>query len=398
MTCMAYAMQRCIALPATAGLLAAWNGRKNSTRQTTGRPPVMCEAKQHVVPPLQNLVDGKDYLVFRRAANGKVVRSTLYALLEDVAKPVNRCVMLGEVHDDPVAHKLQEQIVDHCSRLGEPFTLSLEMFETDVQRPLDEYVLKRTIREQDMLQDCRPWGNYQDYRPLVEICRERGFRVVAANAPRRYVSLVARMGEEALIRLVEDDEGKPLLPPLPLGPMSWQYREKFLQTMSPGVRPANKDPDDSSEGCPFIGFKSSDASSEKTMCAQGLWDHTMAFNLAQALRNGSKVVHLCGAFHCAHGLGIPEALPSYMPSNTGPTEHPWLPIDETLSVDRVAPQQPAKTSPPGSCIVVSWPASIAMTLAMEPRWPSSISAIADWTILTEELHERSWPENEGHVS
>lgn len=25
------------------------------------------------------------------------------------------------------------------------------------------------------------------------------------------------------------------------------------------------------------------------------------------------VLHLCGAFHCAHGLGIPEALPRYCP-------------------------------------------------------------------------------------
>lgn len=390
---MASALQRYIGLPAAAGILATWRRRENPNSQSNGKSLVRCDATQK---GLTSLVDGKDYLVFRRATNGQVFRSTLSALLEYAAKPVNRCVLLGEVHDDPVAHKLQEQIVDHCSALGEPFALSLEMFETDVQRPLDEYVLKRRIREQDMLQDCRPWGNYQDYRPLVEICRERGFRVVAANAPRRYVSLVASQGEEALLRLVEDDEGNCLLPPLPLGPPSWQYREKFLVTMSPGVKPANTRPV-SFEGCPFIGFKSNDVSDDM-ISAQCLWDHTMAFKLAQILRSGSKVVHVCGAFHCAHGLGIPEALPNYMPGDVGPTGHPWLPIDDVFLVERVVPQQPAKASPPGCCIIVSWPASVRMTLAMEPCWPSSISAMADWTILTEEQHKRSWPENKGHMS
>lgn len=73
--------------------------------------------------------------------------------------------------------------------------LSLEMFEADVQTVLDEYVLRRAIREQDMLQDARPWRNYaMDYRPLVEYCREQGIRVVAANAPRRYVSLALAGG------------------------------------------------------------------------------------------------------------------------------------------------------------------------------------------------------------
>merc|ERR1719265_2210507 len=149
-----------------------------------------------------------------------------------------------------------------------------------------------------MLQDCRPWGNYRDYRPLVEICRQRGQRVVAANAPRRYVSLVAREGEDALTKLVDDDEAKSLLPPLPLAPPSWQYREKFLQIMSPGVagRPASKEPDDEG-GCPFIGFKAENASSNKTLSAQCLWDHTMALHVAQTLSSGSKVVHVCGAFH-----------------------------------------------------------------------------------------------------
>jgi len=377
---MASALQQCIGIPAVAGLLAAWRGCKSSSGQRTGRSPVRCHEQQHVLP---SLVDGKDYLVFRRAANGQVIRSTLSALLEDASKPVNRCVLLGEVHDDAVAHKLQEHIVDHCSRQEGPFTLSLEMFETDVQCPLDEYVLKRSIREQDMLLDCRPWGNYyQDYRPLVELCRERGVRVIAANAPRRYVSMVAREGQEALSRLANDDEAKRLLPPLPLAPPSWQYREKFLRLMSSGLsHHANKEPDSSVE-CPFIGFQSGDASHDM-MVAQNLWDHTMAFNLAKILSSGSKVLHVCGAFHCANGLGIPEALPRYMPNPAGCTD-----VETPLEGSAFCRSASMKSSPNGSCIIVVWPASVGKTLEMEPRWPSSISAMADWTILTDEHHDQ----------
>jgi uncharacterized iron-regulated protein len=41
------------------------------------------------------------------------------------------------------------------------------------------------------LQDSRPWANYvRDYRPLVEYAKAQGLDVIAANAPRRYVSMV----------------------------------------------------------------------------------------------------------------------------------------------------------------------------------------------------------------
>ena len=66
--------------------------------------------------------------------------------------------------------------------------LSLEMFEADVQHVLDEYMAGLT-REEDMLRDGRPWANYREaYRSLVELARAAALPVIAANAPRRYVS------------------------------------------------------------------------------------------------------------------------------------------------------------------------------------------------------------------
>lgn len=68
------------------------------------------------------------------------------------------------------------------------------MFERDVQEVMDEY-LTGCIRQQDMLQDSRPWPNYlSDYAPLVELAKANSIPVIAANAPRRYVGMVGRGG------------------------------------------------------------------------------------------------------------------------------------------------------------------------------------------------------------
>src|SRR3954467_8455063 len=71
----------------------------------------------------------------------------------------------------------------------------MEMFERDVQIVLDEY-LSDLITEQHFLASSRPWGNYKtDYRPLVELAKEKHLDVIAANAPRRYVNMVSRADE-----------------------------------------------------------------------------------------------------------------------------------------------------------------------------------------------------------
>merc|ERR1712113_1011072 len=88
------------------------------------------------------------------------------------------------------------------------------------------------------------------------------------------------------------------------------------------------------------------------MEAQQLWDHSMALSIAESLRasagtQGSDVLvlHVCGAFHCTHGLGIPEVLPLYAqdlldegvsaPATTTVTgqvsPEAWLPMDDALS-------------------------------------------------------------------
>src|SRR5205085_119521 len=145
-------------------------------------------------------------------------------------------LIVGETHDDPVAHLLEAELLRRAderytqtSSRKRTLALSLEMFERDVQTVLDEY-LAGFITERHFLLSSRPWKNYEtDYRPLVEYAREHHLPVIAANAPARYVSRVSAHGPDSLKELSKD--AKSWLPPLPYPPASADYAAKFKRFM-----------------------------------------------------------------------------------------------------------------------------------------------------------------------
>ncbi len=205
-------------------------------------------------------------------------------------------VFLGENHDDKVAHSLQLEIFKRAVekyRIERKVALSLEMFERDAQIILDEY-LKNFITEKKFLDDSRPWKNYQaDYRPLVEFAKEQKLNVIAANAPRRYVNMVSRLGRDSLNQL--SPEAKKWLAPLPYGEPSKAYSDKFNALMG-GMPEAN------------MGLN-------KILDSQSLWDATMAFSISKVLKKTKTplIIHLNGAFHTENRLGTVEHLLKYNP-------------------------------------------------------------------------------------
>ena len=103
-------------------------------------------------------------------------------------------VLVGEQHDDANTHRLERAILEGFARRHVPVTLSLEMFERDVQESVDTYV-GGTVAEADFLKGTRPWPRYStDYRPLVEFAKAHKWPVVAANVPRRIASEIAKGG------------------------------------------------------------------------------------------------------------------------------------------------------------------------------------------------------------
>ncbi|HKJ91514.1 MAG TPA: ChaN family lipoprotein, partial [Longimicrobiales bacterium] len=158
----------------------------------------------------------------------------------------------------------------------------------------------------------RPWPRYRtDYRPLVEFAKAHGLPVIAANAPRRYVDMVARHGREALDSL--SAQALAYLPPLPYGKASPAYRDQWIATISEvmkqegmkcGVPVAHADAPPGSH-----------AAMGHQLDSQVLWDATMAYSIAQYLtaRPDALVLHMVGGFHVERGTGIPEQLKAYAP-------------------------------------------------------------------------------------
>lgn len=222
------------------------------------------------------------------------------ATLEQVVKAIGDvdAVFLGEQHDDAVGHAIQFEIFKRVvaeygakRRVG----LTLEMFERDVQVMIDEY-LAGQISENHFMLSTRPWGNYKtDYRPLVELAKEKKLSVVAANAPRRYVNMVSRGGRDVLNGLSKTAKG--WLPPLPFADPSPAYSSKFKALMGPSAEAQ-------------MGI-------DKILMSQSLWDASMAYRVAEFLKSnkGGLAVHLNGSFHTESRLGTVEHFLNYRPKS-----------------------------------------------------------------------------------
>jgi uncharacterized iron-regulated protein len=195
-------------------------------------------------------------------------------------------LFFGEEHNDSVGHYLENKIYQALhAAYGSNLALSLEMFETDNQLVLDEY-LQGKIDEARLGKDARLWSNYKDYRPMIEYARQNQLPVIAANPPRRYVSMVTRRGMKSLDSLSQS--AKAFLPPLPYDTLSGRYRDKFLETM---------------RGAP-------ESASRNIYYSQSLWDAGMSYSIHRYLKKnkGKKIFHCVGKFHTDEKLGTATQL------------------------------------------------------------------------------------------
>lgn len=195
-------------------------------------------------------------------------------------------LFFGEEHNDSAGHYLENKIFRALhSQYSDKVALSMEMFETDGQLVLNEY-LAGTIDEARFSRDIRLWSNYKDYRPMIEYAKQSRIPVIAANPPRRYVNLVSRRGMRSLDSLSKD--AKKFLPPLPYDTLTGRYREKFAEIMKGG--PGGDNPN--------------------VYYSQSLWDAGMSYSIYKFLKDNKhkKVFHCVGGFHCEEKLGTAAQL------------------------------------------------------------------------------------------
>lgn len=228
--------------------------------------------------------------------------SDFEAMMADLAR--QDVIFVGEQHDDPATHRLEQAVLEALLRRRVPVTVALEMFERDTQATLDAYLAGR-LSEEEFLKTSRPWPRYAtDYRPLVELAHAHGWPVIAGNVPRRLASQVSRQGLDSINGLSETDRK--------FAAAQFQcpqddYFKRFQEVMSgshptaDGKTPA-KQPDAKEQ-------EAQRAMVERFYQAQCVKDETMAESIAKhvesqtAAATKSVVVHFNGAFHSDYRLG-----------------------------------------------------------------------------------------------
>lgn len=202
-------------------------------------------------------------------------------MLKDAGKA--DIVLFGELHDNPICHWLQYELTcDLYKETGKNLILGAEMFETDNQLILDEY-LSDKIKEKNFEAEAKLWPNYKtDYKPLIAFAHDSVVPFIATNIPRRYASLVNKMGFEGLESL--SPEAKKLLPALPVA-----YDPEL-----PGYKKMVED----------LGKEGQEHITPNLPKAQAIKDATMAWSILSHLSKGKVFLHFNGSYHSDNYEGI----------------------------------------------------------------------------------------------
>lgn len=286
----------------------------------------------------------------------------------------------------------------------------------------------------------RPWSNYRhDYHHLVEVCKQLQLPVVAANAPRRYVSLAGRAGSGALLQLPA--VAKQWLPPLPHAPSSEAYVRKVqhsmgqaaagmdafrkqheaddtpqqgsgaAETQQQGKQQEQQDEGVSgsssavpaaaaSKGCPYIGL----TVSSNFLAAQSLWDATMAHAIAQALQQYQPQADIPAAAAAAaaavHAPRTPLQQPAADAGNGGGDSEGQLAPTGPLVVhvcgkfhceDRLGiPEHLAAYAPGAKVLVVVFVPAEKLAVTAEEAAAAGLVGAGDFVVLTDAKLPRSF--------
>ena len=190
-------------------------------------------------------------------------------------------VLFGELHNSPICHWLQLELAKSLILKEKPVALGAEMFETDDQVVINEY-LNGFITLSHLQKEAKVWPNFKtDYLPLLELAKASQLPFVATNVPRRYASLMSKRGMTGLDSLSK--ESRQFMPSLPFkvteGDLGYaKMGEMMGMHMQGGMT--------------------------NFIAAQALKDYTMAFNINKNLQKKGTFIHFNGSFHSDLHAGI----------------------------------------------------------------------------------------------
>ncbi|MHB1399278.1 MAG: ChaN family lipoprotein [Trichloromonadaceae bacterium] len=195
-----------------------------------------------------------------------------------------RLIYVGETHDNPASHRIELQLLQALAeRYPERAALGMEMFTPEQQPVLDDWVAGR-LSEKDFLKQSRwyqVWNfDYDYYRPLLQLAREKRIPVIGLNAGKE---LVRAVGSDSLT-----PEQQQSLPQMDLS-------DPYQRALSEAI---------------FAGHAAGPKGSAGFIRVQTLWDETMADNIARYLQSEAganrHMLVVAGGNHIRHGFGIPR--------------------------------------------------------------------------------------------
>lgn len=192
-------------------------------------------------------------------------------------------IFFGELHDNPICHWLELQLARELVNVkGKNLMMGAEMFETDNQLLINEYVTRQIIRKKDFLAEAKLWPNYKtDYAPLLEFARENKLKFIATSVPRRFAAIVNQKGFEGLDQIMANERGLMATLPIP-----WDSSLACYKNIGAAM-----------EGAPHMGANIAKA--------QALKDATMAwFILKNNPADSSIFLHFNGSYHSDNYEGI----------------------------------------------------------------------------------------------
>ncbi len=209
--------------------------------------------------------------------NGKEV--SYDKMIKDLSKA--NFVFIGELHNNPISHWMELEITKSISKAKDGNIIQgAEMFEADDQLIINEY-LEGLYPHKKFEPEMKLWPNYKtDYKPLLDFAKANKNKFIATNIPRRYASVVYKLGFEGLDKLTK--EAKNYIAPLPI-----KYDKNldcYKAMMNMGGMPAH--------------------ANENLPKSQAAKDATMAYFINKNYEKGKTFIHYEGSYHSDNYQGI----------------------------------------------------------------------------------------------
>ena len=203
-------------------------------------------------------------------------KKTTFKKIRKALSP-NTVVLFGELHNNPISHWLQIEIIKAASENFE-LILGAEMIETDNQVLLNSY-LSNEINFKTFRKTARLWQNYTtDYAPLIDFAKKENIKFIATNIPRRYANRVYKNGLNSLDTLTQQE--KTWITPLPFPfNINLSSYQKILTEFG-------------------------DHGTPELVLAQAIKDATMAHFIFKSIEKNHLFIHFNGTYHSDNYEGI----------------------------------------------------------------------------------------------